>query len=141
MKLSVLLLTLFTMPQAFASYKFKVNPADINQKLSIDFTKADLVDFTKKELIDLKVNKKNKFILTYMEAIASDHSNKIEGKLLGVSFVLNPLIDNKEYDYFFMFNVENVKDSQGLKSCMAITDKEFTKYSASCFHSISVDRK
>ena len=103
----------------------KSDTAGINNKLRIDFTVSE-------ELFD-KQNILKKHPLEEMRKISEDHALKIKGEVTGVTLALNPLIDNNSYSYFFTFNVKT-KEEPNL-NCISITDKEFSKYSAACYHS------
>ena len=103
--------------------------ASINNKLNIDFT-------TSKLNMDDK-NFMNSKEMIGMNSIAADHALKIKGKVTGITLGLNPLINNKDYNYFFTFNVEKnelrTKEEKNL-NCLAIMTSDYSKYSAACYY-------
>lgn len=127
MKLIFVALALLV-PSAHAA-NLSFNETDVSQAFKIDFNKSEL-KFDKN-------NKLEELPMKNMERIANDHAQRIKGELTGVSLNLNPILNNKQYSYFFTFNLKSnfySPDKKDLRdyNCFAVTNKNFTHYSAAC---------
>lgn len=102
----------------------------IDEVISVDF--ANSLSLEKKD---------NKEALLEMRKIAKDfakqkgfHSQPMIYD--SVSFVMNPVVNNKNYKHLFRFNLKSKSDSEMTSTCVAVTDKKLDNYRAGCYINI-----